>query len=88
MEREGRDELDFLINEHKKEMDEKEREFREKSQQDADRYDDLLKAEAEQDAEFKMRLAELVNHQQKQIKEMEQMHNLEKEAKEKEAIEL
>jgi hypothetical protein len=44
-------------------MDEKEREFREKSQQDADRYEDLLKAEAEQDAEFKMRLAELVNHQ-------------------------
>jgi hypothetical protein len=35
-----------------------------------------------------MRLAELVNHQQKQIKEMEQMHNLEKEAKEKEGGEL
>lgn len=32
VEREGRDELDFLGNDHRKEMDEKEREFREKSQ--------------------------------------------------------
>jgi hypothetical protein len=35
-----------------------------------------------------MRLAELVNHQKKQLKEMVQMHELEKHAREKEYDEL
>ena len=35
-----------------------------------------------------MRLAELVNHQKKQLKEMVQMHELERAAKDKEYTEL
>jgi hypothetical protein len=69
-------------------MREKRREYEEKKFADDQRYRELEQADEEQDQEFKMKLAELVNYQKKQLKEMVQMHELERASKDKEYAEL